>query len=166
MLGNTLGTWGTYLKPVKIHWELKGNIVRTHWEQGEKKSFPLIQTLEAKKARHIECMLGPSHWLHEISLPRRVCHYLWRGLIPYLLLYRGCWIGPCVGRCEEQKCYAQWNYWIWWSEFSFLVIVLRFVKMCYCPCHHACKQQKPFWTHPFSTHDGFRMAFFCLLLVP
>jgi len=49
-------------------------------------------------------MLGPSHWLHEISLPRRVCHYFWRGLIiPYLLLYRGCWIGLCVGRCEEKS---------------------------------------------------------------
>jgi hypothetical protein len=25
-------------------------------------------------------MLGPFHWLHEISLPRRVWHYFWRGL--------------------------------------------------------------------------------------
>jgi hypothetical protein len=24
-------------------------------------------------------MLGPFHWLHEISLPRRVWHYFWRG---------------------------------------------------------------------------------------
>jgi len=27
-------------------------------------------------------LLGPSHWLHEISLLKRVCHYFWRGLIP------------------------------------------------------------------------------------
>ncbi len=33
MLGNTLGTWGTYLKPIKIHWELKGNTLRTRGEK-------------------------------------------------------------------------------------------------------------------------------------
>jgi hypothetical protein len=27
-------------------------------------------------------MLGPSHWLHEISLPKRVPHHFWPGLIP------------------------------------------------------------------------------------
>ncbi len=26
------------------------------------------------KARHLEYMLGPSHWLREICLPKRVCH--------------------------------------------------------------------------------------------
>jgi hypothetical protein len=35
-----------------------------------------------KKTRHLECMLGPSHWLHEISLPKRICHHFWLGLIP------------------------------------------------------------------------------------
>jgi hypothetical protein len=105
MLGNTLGTWGTYLKPLKIHWELKGHILRTHREQGGKKFLPPHPNLKSKKkARHIECMLGPSHWLHEISLPRRVCHYFWPGLMPYLVIYRGCWIGLCVvGRCEEKS---------------------------------------------------------------
>jgi len=49
-------------------------------------------------------MLGPSHWLQEISLPKRVCHYFWPGLMPYLVIYRGCWIGLCVvGRCEEKS---------------------------------------------------------------
>jgi len=28
--------------------------------------------LKGKKARHLECRLGPPHWLHEISLPKRV----------------------------------------------------------------------------------------------
>jgi hypothetical protein len=27
-------------------------------------------------------VLGPSHWLHEISLPKRVCHHFWPGLLP------------------------------------------------------------------------------------
>jgi hypothetical protein len=27
-------------------------------------------------------MLGPSHWLHEISLPKIVCHHFWPPLIP------------------------------------------------------------------------------------
>jgi hypothetical protein len=36
---------------------------------------------KGKKARHLECMLGPSHWLHEISLSKRVCHHFWPRLI-------------------------------------------------------------------------------------
>jgi len=27
-------------------------------------------------------MLGPSHWLYEIFLPKRVCHHFWPRLIP------------------------------------------------------------------------------------
>jgi hypothetical protein len=27
-------------------------------------------------------MVGPSPWLHEISLPKRVHHHFWHGLIP------------------------------------------------------------------------------------
>jgi hypothetical protein len=38
--------------------------------------------LKGKKARHLQFMLGPSHWLHEISLHKRVCHHFWPGLIP------------------------------------------------------------------------------------
>jgi hypothetical protein len=56
---------------MRIHWELKGNIVGTHWELGknEKKIFPPSppppqnQKSKGKKERHLECMLGPSHWL-------------------------------------------------------------------------------------------------------
>jgi hypothetical protein len=73
MLGKILGT----------HWELKRNIVRTHWEAGknEKKIFtPPSQNIKRKKARHLECMLGPSHWLHEISLPKKLRHHFWHGL--------------------------------------------------------------------------------------
>jgi hypothetical protein len=29
-----------------------------------------IQTFKRKNARHLECMLGPSHRLHKISLPK------------------------------------------------------------------------------------------------
>jgi len=34
-----------------------------------------------EKARHLDGMLGPSHWLHEISLPKRVRHHFWPGLV-------------------------------------------------------------------------------------
>jgi len=60
-------------KLLGTHWELERNIVRTHWEAGkiEKKSLPPPpQNIKGKKARHLECMLGLSHWLHEISLPK------------------------------------------------------------------------------------------------
>jgi len=52
------------------HWELKRNIVG--WEPGENEKkilpTPLSQKLKRKKkARHLECMLGPSNnWRHEI----------------------------------------------------------------------------------------------------
>jgi len=61
-LGNILGT----------HWELEGNIVQTHWEarKNEKKSPLHPQNIKGKKARHLECMLGPSHWLHEFFFPK------------------------------------------------------------------------------------------------
>jgi hypothetical protein len=69
--------WGTHWELgehienlMRTHWELEGNIVGTHWEPG-------------KKGKHLECMLGPSHWLHEISLPTRVGHHFWLGLIPW-----------------------------------------------------------------------------------
>jgi hypothetical protein len=69
MLGKILGT----------HWELERNIVRTHWEAGknEKKILPPLHppNIKGKKAGHLECMLGPSHWLHEISLPKRLWHH-------------------------------------------------------------------------------------------
>jgi hypothetical protein len=38
--------------------------------------------LKGKKARHLECMLGHSIWMHAISLPKRVHHPFWPGLIP------------------------------------------------------------------------------------
>jgi len=66
---------------MKSHWKLERNIVKTHWEprKNEKKSFP--PELKKKKARHLECMLGPSHWLHEISPPKRVWHHFWPQLL-------------------------------------------------------------------------------------
>ncbi len=71
-IGNLMGT----------HWELKGNTLGTKgkWEKNPPGS-PTPQNLKGKKARH-ECMLGPSNWLHEISLRKRVCHHFWPGLIP------------------------------------------------------------------------------------
>jgi hypothetical protein len=67
------------------HLELKGNIVRTHWEPGNMKTKssnpPSQKKFEREKARHLECMFGPSHQLHEISLHKRVHHHFWPGLI-------------------------------------------------------------------------------------
>jgi hypothetical protein len=52
----------------------------THWEpkKNEKKSSPgpSSQNLKGIKTRHLECTLGPFHWLHEISIPKRVHHRL------------------------------------------------------------------------------------------
>jgi hypothetical protein len=45
-------------------------------------SPPLSPQTYGKKARNLECLLGPSHWLHEISLPKRVGHHFWPGLTP------------------------------------------------------------------------------------
>jgi hypothetical protein len=33
------------------------------------KENPYPSNLRGKKARHLECTLGPCHWMHEISLP-------------------------------------------------------------------------------------------------
>jgi hypothetical protein len=46
---------------MRTHWELKRNIMGTHWEPGknEKKILPLSNLKRGKKARHLECMLGP-----------------------------------------------------------------------------------------------------------
>jgi hypothetical protein len=48
----------------------------------KKNPSPGPPNLKAKKTRHFESVLGPSHWLHEISLPQRVCHHFWLGLVP------------------------------------------------------------------------------------
>jgi hypothetical protein len=39
--------------------------------------LPKPQNIKGKKARHLECMLGP---YHEISLPKRLGHHFWPGL--------------------------------------------------------------------------------------
>jgi hypothetical protein len=43
---------------------------------------PPTSNLKGKKASHLEWMLGPSSWLHEISLLKRVHHHFWPWLIP------------------------------------------------------------------------------------
>jgi len=45
-------------------------------------SPPAPQNIKGKKTRHLECMLEPSHWLHEISLFKRLHHHFWHGLTP------------------------------------------------------------------------------------
>jgi hypothetical protein len=52
----------------------------------EKKNLPSHpppppQNLQGKSKAHLDGMLGPSHWLHEISLPKKVHHHFWHGLL-------------------------------------------------------------------------------------
>jgi hypothetical protein len=63
---------------------LKGKYQEHIGNQGKmKKKLFSLQLKRKKKTRHLECMLGPSHWLHEISChKRRVGHHFWHGLIP------------------------------------------------------------------------------------
>jgi hypothetical protein len=72
MLGNPLGT-------LREHNE---NTLGTKVKFKKNPPPPPPPNLKGKKTMHLECMLGPSHWLHEISLPKRVCHHFWHGLIP------------------------------------------------------------------------------------
>ncbi len=67
--------WGTYLEP---------------W-QNEKKSFPFPQ-LKTKKSK---APWVPSHWMHEISLLKRVCHHFWPGLIPFTKNTLPIWLAHC-----------------------------------------------------------------------
>jgi hypothetical protein len=70
-----LGTLGTYWEPDENPLEVEGNIVETHWEPREnEKTSPsptaLPPNLKGKNERHRECMLVPSHWLHEFLFPK------------------------------------------------------------------------------------------------
>jgi hypothetical protein len=50
-----------------------------------------LPNLKGKKARHLECMLGPSHWLHEFLFPKELVTIFGLGYplqrTPYLLVY-------------------------------------------------------------------------------
>jgi len=71
------------LKPEGKQLENKKKKKKKNLEKRKKeKKNPPPPNFKMKKASHLECMLGPSHWLHEISLPRRVHHYFWPGLTP------------------------------------------------------------------------------------
>ncbi len=48
--------------------------------------------------------------------------------ISVLIIYRGHWIGLCVG--VKKNCYGQWNCLIWWFELFFLVILSDFGVQC------------------------------------
>ncbi len=63
--------WTTFAKAYVIKVRCYGEHVEEH-----------IGNLKGKKARHLECMLGPSHWGHEISFIKRFCHHFWHGQIP------------------------------------------------------------------------------------
>jgi len=59
-----------------------GNLKGTQWEPGKNEKILPSQTKLKKKKEALECMLGPSHWLHEISLPKEFIIIFWAGLIP------------------------------------------------------------------------------------
>jgi hypothetical protein len=88
--GNTFGIWGTC-------WQHQGNVVVTHWEQ-QKIQQP--QPLPNEEKKLTIC----SHWLHEISICKIVCHHFQHGLIPplytklgYLLYYMVYIYGTIMG---------------------------------------------------------------------
>ncbi len=70
---------------VGTHWELKGNTIDISCEPGKnEKNIPHPPShppkkLERKKIKRPCLYLGPSHWLHEISLPKRIYHHFWPG---------------------------------------------------------------------------------------
>jgi hypothetical protein len=80
---------------IGTYWELKRNIVGTQGNMKKNSFSPTQETLKPIKARHIEYMLGPSHWGHENSLHKGVCHHFWPGVIyplqriPYLPIGEG-----------------------------------------------------------------------------
>ncbi len=82
----------TFVYGIKVSWYGEhvgehignlGNILEPDREPGknEKKPLPLLNLKRGEKARHLECMLGPSHWLHEISFPKRVGQHFGPGLL-------------------------------------------------------------------------------------
>jgi hypothetical protein len=93
MLGKTLGTWGTYLK---LDRNPNGNPKGTHWEKIKNKNPAPPPNLKGKKARHIDCMLGPSHWLQEILFPKEFISIFALALQrrPYLLCQNWLFL-PC-----------------------------------------------------------------------
>jgi hypothetical protein len=68
------------------------------------KKNPSLPKLKKTKTRHLECMLRPSHWLHEISPPKRIWHHFWLQLIALAknTLLINCmylfFVGPCPHR--------------------------------------------------------------------
>ncbi len=70
-------------KKMRCHWEhLReqignlGNILITWWEQLEN----LMGTKWEQKRKETNPPLEPSHWLHEISISKMVCHHFQPGL--------------------------------------------------------------------------------------
>jgi len=63
--GNMMGT----------NWELDGNIVRLHWDQIKNNKSP------------------PSHWLHEISTSKIICHHFQLALITVIINWGTYWEG-------------------------------------------------------------------------
>jgi len=79
-----------YGEHVEEHIGNLGNILRTHWElignlsgTTENEKNPQLPLKRGKK-KHLECMLGPSGWLHETSYSKRICHNFWLGQCPLL----------------------------------------------------------------------------------
>jgi len=70
-IGNLLGTETEHV----------GNTLGTRKKMKKNPSHPKLE--RKQKARYLECMLGASHWLHEISLPKKVSHHFWLGVIPF-----------------------------------------------------------------------------------
>jgi hypothetical protein len=54
----------------RIHYELGEHSENILGTQGKMKKNPSHPKLKWKKARHLECLLGPSHWLQTFLFPK------------------------------------------------------------------------------------------------
>jgi hypothetical protein len=80
--GNRLGTWGNMLG---IWWEHLG----TWWEQswttlGTENDREPPPTPKNQKPEEKTKSPQPSHWVHEMSISKTVCHHFQPGLVPPL----------------------------------------------------------------------------------
>jgi hypothetical protein len=60
------------------------NQLKHQTQLGKKKPPSPPPNLKGKLASQFECMLGPLHRLHEISLPEKVSQHFWPGLVQEL----------------------------------------------------------------------------------
>jgi hypothetical protein len=74
--------WGTHWEP---HGNLNGNMLGTKakWKKSSPPPPAPSPNLKRKENNALWVHAEPSHWLHEISISKTVCHHFWPGLIAH-----------------------------------------------------------------------------------